>query len=60
MAIVAGVAGGLAILTRIMAASFLAAGAAYFVLASGTPWRRRLGSLSLFAASAIWSRLPIS
>ena len=58
MAIGAGVAGGLAILTRIMAASFLAAGAAYFVLASGTPWRRRLESLLLFAASAILVAAP--
>jgi 4-amino-4-deoxy-L-arabinose transferase-like glycosyltransferase len=58
MAIVAGVAGGFAILTRIMAVSFLAAGVAYFVLAPGTPWRRRLASTSLFAATAILVAAP--
>ena len=58
MAIAAGVAGGLAILTRIMAVSFLAAAVAYFVLAPGTPWRRRLTSVSLFVASAILVAAP--
>lgn len=58
MAVAAGVAGGAAILTRIMAASFLAAGAAYFLVAAVTPFRRRLASLSLFAASAVVVAAP--
>jgi 4-amino-4-deoxy-L-arabinose transferase-like glycosyltransferase len=58
MAIAAGVAGGVAILTRIMAVSFLGAAVAYFVLAPGTPWRRRLTSASLFVASAILVAAP--
>jgi 4-amino-4-deoxy-L-arabinose transferase-like glycosyltransferase len=58
MAIAAGVAGGLALLTRIMAASFLMAGAAYVAFARGTPWSRRLTSVSIFAASAMLVAAP--
>jgi 4-amino-4-deoxy-L-arabinose transferase-like glycosyltransferase len=58
MAIVAGVAGGVAILTRVMAVSFLIAGAAYIALACRAPWRRRLTSVSLFAASATLVAAP--
>jgi 4-amino-4-deoxy-L-arabinose transferase-like glycosyltransferase len=51
-AAVAGVAGGLAILTRIMALSFLAAAAFYIVFARSVGWRRHLGPAGLAIALA--------
>jgi 4-amino-4-deoxy-L-arabinose transferase-like glycosyltransferase len=46
-AVLFGVAGGLAILTRIMAVSFLAAGVAYLALARRAGWRRHLAAAAL-------------
>jgi len=47
-----GVAAGLAILTRIMAVSFLSAGALCLLFASRAPWRRRLKVVAIAAVTA--------
>jgi 4-amino-4-deoxy-L-arabinose transferase-like glycosyltransferase len=46
-AVLFGVAGGFAILTRIMAVSFLAAGVAYLAFARRAEWRRHLAAAAL-------------
>jgi hypothetical protein len=53
IAVAAGVAGGFAILTRIMAVSFLVAGAGYLLLAQPTTWRRRLAAAGLAVGTAV-------
>ncbi len=52
-AVVLGVASGLAVLTRIMAVPFLAAGGACLVLGLRTSWRRRLVMAGIGVATAI-------
>ncbi len=51
-AVVVGVAGGFAILTRIMAVSFLSAAALYMVLARRAAWRRQLTATGLALVTA--------
>jgi 4-amino-4-deoxy-L-arabinose transferase-like glycosyltransferase len=51
-AVFVGVAGGFAILTRIMAVSFLAAGALYMLVARRTSWRRQLAAVGLAVVTA--------
>ena len=52
-ALVLGVAAGLAVLTRIMAVPFLAAGGACLVFGLRTPWRRRLAMAGIGVATAV-------
>jgi hypothetical protein len=52
-----GVAGGFAILTRIMAVAFLAAGTGCLVLARGT-WRRRLAAAGIALVAAVLVASP--
>lgn len=53
-----GVAAGFAILTRIMAVSFLAAGIGWLVLANGAAWRRHLPAASLALLTAALVAMP--
>lgn len=48
-----GVASGVAVLTRIMAGPFLAAGAAFLVLGLRTSWRRRLAMAGIGMSTAL-------
>lgn len=53
-----GVAGGFAILTRITAVSFVAAGLAAVMLAWGAPWRRSIATTALAAVAALLVAAP--
>jgi hypothetical protein len=57
-AVALGVASGLAILTRIMAVPFLAAGVGALVLAPRTPWRRRLSAIGITTVTALLVSAP--
>ena len=52
-AVVLGVASGLAVLTRIMAVPFLAAGGAFLVFGLRTSWRRRLAMAGIGVSTAL-------
>jgi hypothetical protein len=52
-AVILGIASGIAVLTRIMAVPFLAAGGAFLVFGLPTPWRRRLTMAGIAVATAL-------
>jgi hypothetical protein len=58
MAALVGAAAGFAILTRIMAVSFLAAGAGYILFVQRRAWRQLLPSAGLFAVTAVLVAAP--
>jgi len=57
-AVAVGAAAGLAVLTRIMALSFLVAAGAYVLLAAPIPWRRRLVAVGTAALTAFVIAAP--